>query len=199
LIEKKKRGKLVLPSSLEPLGKKHQKYLEKRGFNLNELDKLWGINRCTTIAIDLPWRIFIPIYLHGELVSWTTRSLVNTGQRYISAAPEQEAINHKELLYGEDYCRNTIIVCEGPTDAWSIGPGAVATFGTAYTEAQVQRMSKYENIVICYDNESAAQRQAKKLMGDLSVLTSNVWNVVLKDKDPGSSTEIQELRKRFLS
>jgi len=199
-VERKKRGKLRIPKSLKGLTVKHRNYLIRRGFQSMELEKIWGLQ---SIGINpkLSHRIFIPIFYQGEMVSWTTRSTIDEGQRYISAEPDEEAISHKELLYGEDYCRHTVIVCEGPTDVWRIGPGAVATFGTTYTEAQLSRIANYPMRVICYDNEREAQRQANNLCDKLICFPGSTVNVRMETgKDPGSAKkeEIQKLRERFL-
>ena len=78
----------------------------------------------------LPWRLFIPIHSHGRPISWTTRSIgTKDKKKYITASPAEEAAPHKQTLYGLDYCRHTVIVVEGPLDAWNIGPGAAATYG----------------------------------------------------------------------
>lgn len=200
-FEKIPRGKLVLPKGLKPLTATHRNYLEKkRKFNPDKLVKLWEIQGIMFHA-TLSWRIFIPILYRGEMVSWTTRSIRDdTERRYISASPKQEAINHKELLYGEDYCRHTIVVVEGPTSVWRIGPGAACTFGTTYTEMQVEKISRYHRRVICFDDEDEAKRQAKELCNLLEVFPGETINIVLEGgKDPDESrAEAREIRQQFL-
>lgn len=191
---------LQLPKGLGELGPRHVKYLEKRGYNTEELKALWGL-RGIGLHSYLSWRIFIPVMYQGKVVSWTTRSLKSSGVRYMSAQLSQEAINHKTLLYGEDYCRHSCIIHEGPFDVWRTGPGAVCTFGTGYTRPQVLRMSKYPVRAVCYDNEPEAQRRARALCEMLCVLPGDTYNVTLSGKDASDSPEkeIQELRQRFLA
>jgi hypothetical protein len=201
-VEKKPRGKLVLPKGLGPLMKPHNDYLKKaRKFNTDKLVKLWEVKGIMFHA-TLSWRVFIPIFYLGTMVSYTTRTIRDDiDRRYISADPEHEAISHKELLYGEDYCRSTVVVCEGPTDVWRIGPGAVCTFGTTFTGAQVEKISKYPRRVICFDDESESQRQANELCSALEVLSGETMNVVLEGgKDPDESrAEAREIREKFLT
>jgi DNA primase len=180
----------------------HRAYLKDRGYTPNTLQTLWDIEGIG-IAPRFSWRLFIPIYQHGKKVSWTTRSLSkdkNKKDKYISAAPFEESFPHKHLLYGEDYCRNTCIVCEGPLDAWKIGPGAVATFGLSYTSQQLERIVKYPTRVICFDNEHNAQKVARQLADRLSVFPGETYNIQLDSKDPGeaSQKEIKTIRERFL-
>lgn len=199
-IQRQERTKLILPKGLEPLSYQHCKYLKRRGYRgekLHQLVKLWDLKGFTAHS-KYPWRIFIPIHFGGRIVSFTTRSLLDDGKRYLAAGAEEEAIDHKSLLYGEDYCRHSIIVVEGPTDTWAIGPGAGATFGTSYSRAQVLRIAAYPLRAVCYDNSPDAQRAANQLCSELECFPGDTYNVVLKDKDPGESGEIKELRSRFL-
>lgn len=195
-----KRGKLILPDNLGPLLPAHKKYLKGRGYDPKEMENLWGI-KGIGISAELQWRIWIPIHLHGKVVSWTTRAIIDEGLRYQSAKAEQEKINAKDLLYGEDYCRSTVIVHEGPLDVWRTGPGSVATLGIDFSEAQVDRIAKYPVRVICYDSEPAAQRQARKLTFVLEMFPGTTYNVILRGKDASASDprEIRKLRRRFLS
>lgn len=196
---KYKRGTLVLPQGLGPLLPSHLRYLKDRGFDHEELERLWGIQGIG-IAGRLAWRIWIPVLVHGEVVSWTTRKLVDEGVRYISAKREEEAISAKTLLFGEDYARHAIIVCEGPFDVFRIGPGAVATLGVVVSPAQIEKMRQYPIRVVCFDRESQAQKRAKKLCRLLEPFPGATYNVTLSAKDPGSASmkEVTQLRKEFL-
>ena len=103
-------------------------------------------------------------------------------------------------MYGEDYARHSITIQEGPTDAWNTGPGAVATLGTGYSEAQVNRMVKYPIRAVCFDNNPIAQKRARKLCNDLAVFPGVTSNIKLNSEDAGSATkkEIYKIRKEFL-
>lgn len=195
--ETPKQGVLKLPEGLRPLSSIHKKYLRNRGFDPDELVKLWGL-QCTCLTPQLPWRIFIPVVYRGETISWTTRSLASNGVRYVNASSSEEKLSLKSMLYGEDYCRHALIVVEGPTDVWRIGPGAVATMGVKYTPEQVIKISHYPYRFICFDNEPGAQRQARKLMWELSVFPGKTKNLILETgKDAGEADikEIKEIRK----
>lgn len=179
-----KRGKLVIPKGVGEMLPAHRRYLKGRGFDPDELARLWHVQGIGQAA-RLGWRIFMPWELRGEVVSWTTRAISDTASiRYLSASEEEEILNHKELLYGEDLVRGHAIgVVEGQPDAWAGGPGFVATGGTSFTRAQVLRMSRYLRVVVCFDAEDDAQRRARALQNELSALVPEVFNVVLDYKD----------------
>jgi DNA primase len=191
------RGKLEIPKGVKPMLKAHRKYLRERGFDPNEIEDRWKVQGIG-INARLKWRLFIPIQYRGKTVSWTTRSIShNAKTRYISASLTEEAIPHKSLLYGEDRCRHTIIVHEGPLDVWRMGPGAVATMGTGVSAAQVVKMAGYARRIICFDNEPAAQERARELCDSLEVFDGETINVQIDAKDvaEASEKEIRKLRK----
>lgn len=193
------RGRLVLPKGLGQLLPAHERYLKGRGFDPDALVKLWGLQGIGQ-ASRLAWRVFIPFYHEGEVVSWTTRSIAElVGKlRYVSARPSEEILPAKqELLYGEDYVRHAVVVCEGPFDVWRIGPGAVATLGTGFSRAQVARLHKYPIRVVCFDAEPTAQERARSLASELEAFPGTTYNVRLDAKDAAeaSDREIRQLRK----
>jgi hypothetical protein len=197
----KAKGKLKIPKGVKSMKRIHRQYLRSRGFNDYRLEELWQLQGIG-MAAELSWRIFIPIIYHGKTVSWTTRSISMSKKimRYMSASLKEESMPHKSLLYGADLARKTIIINEGPTDAWAIGPGAVATLGTSYSMAQVSKMLEFEKRIVCFDTEPAAQARARKLCADLSSFPGITENCVLDAEDAASATkrELKLLRRTYL-
>ena len=198
-IEIPRTGKLIFPDGVEDLHFAHKRYLIDRKYNPDEITKLWGV-KGIGIAVHLSWRLFIPIQLNYQTVSWTTRSIGDTKTRYISARAEEESINHKHLLYGEDFAHHAIIIVEGPIDAWRIGPGAVAILGLNVSQEQIARMSVYPLRVVCFDNTIDAQLRANKLAKTLSLFPGETYIAYItgKDVDVSPEKEVKELRRRFL-
>jgi hypothetical protein len=199
--EPKPRGKYTPPTPLEDLGPVHRNYLKGRGFDPDELARLWGL-KATTLCHRSPWSVVAPIHLGGTPVSWVSRrcSDRDKGARHNGASPEEESIARKTLLFAEDHCEHAIVVVEGVFDVFRIGPGAVATFGTSYSRSQIYRMSRYPVRVVCFDNEQEAQKRATVLAKTLESLPGKTYNISLDAKDPGCAheSEIKELRKQFL-
>lgn len=191
--------KLVLPPGIDFMRSVHRKYLIRRGFDPDEIARVWGV---MGIGLEsrLPWHLFLPITLDGRVVSWTTRSLGDEGRRYINAGSGEEEVSAKHLLYGEEYCNQSVVVVEGPTDVWRIGPGAVGLFGLKYTREQVLRLSKYPVRVVYLDPEPVAQRVAGRLCRELEAYPGKTYRVKA-DTDPGECgpEEVEKLRRRFLS
>lgn len=199
-------GKLELPAGIEDLGPAHRRYLAGRGFDPDEIAAVWKVQGIG-VAAKLQWRLFVPIHRDRDVVSWTTRVITDDGphtDRYRGAKRTQEAIAKHRLLYGEDLARHAVVVTEGPTDCWAIGPGAICTCGVGFSHAQMARISRFPNVAICFDGEPAAQRRARVLADQLAVLGCDVSVVRLRAKDAAVAMltdpgELRELRSRFLA
>lgn len=195
----KPTGKLVLPSGLEELLPAHRKYLESRRLDPDELVRLWSLKGLGRLS-RTPWRIFIPIFYRGEMVSWSSRSIGEGSQRYINAKVEEEKLPAKSILFGMDHCRHAIIVVEGFFDAMRIGYGAAAVMGLAYSRAQLNLISKFPVRCVIFDNSPDAQGRADRLCEDLSCFEGTTHRVELDSSDPGeaSKREVKLIRKHFL-
>jgi len=194
-------GRLRIPPDVEALSRLHKSYLLGRLFDPDELAKLWDL-RGIRISARLSWRIWIPIYHQGEIVPWTTRAIgAKVSPRYMSASPDEERIHHKSILYGMDYVHHSVVVCEGPTDVWRIGPGAVATLGTSFTDSQVEQLSRIPIRVICFDSETTAQKRAGDLMSRLVGFPGETSIVEVesgRDVAEADKGEVDLLRKTYL-
>lgn len=194
-------GNYKPPAGAGPLHTLHKGYLLRRGYDCDMVEHLWRVTGTQWQAGPMLWRLVIPIFLDGRAVSWTSRSIAkDPGLRYISADPTEEAVPHKSLLYGEEHCGQSVIVCEGPLDVWAIGPGAVCTFGTAFTPAQLNRLARFSRRVLVYDSDAnrAGENAVAKLAAVLSMLPGT--NEIIKldtGSDPGAAhpVELTELRQ----
>jgi hypothetical protein len=192
--------RLVSPEPLRPLRSVHRKYLKGRGFDLDELGSVWGVDKCVgpySETFGARNNVFIPIYERTQMVSWTSRSVTESRFKYYSAGIDQESKPHKSLLYGIDKVEGrSVIVVEGPTDVWKVGPGAVGTFGLEILDSQVRKLCHFDRVVICLDNSTTAQSAADNLADRLEMY-SDVIVVCLDADDPGSASrrEIRKLRK----
>ena len=189
-------GRLIEPRDRGPLKKAHRTYLRDRKFDPEELTRIWELEGIG-LSPELAWRIYIPVVEKGKRVSWTTRAIGDRGQRYVSAAAIAEAIPHKHCIYGSDLARHTIVVVEGPTDAWRIGPGAGALFGTAFTTPQVRKLSRYPYRYILFDNEPTAQKQARDLAEQLAAFPGETTILECDAEDPGKMGDksVRQLRR----
>lgn len=191
---------LCIPKDIRELKDcyQHCKYLWSRGFDPEKVSKTWGVK---VVGVDrrVGWSLFLPVLDRKKTqVSWTTRKIAEgDGPKYVNAKPSEERKPIKHQLYGEAYVKHGIVVVEGPTDAWRIGRGAVATFGTSVTMQQERKIAQYPIRVVCFDTEPEAQKTAKELVYRLSAFPGKTIRVELDANDPGeaSDREVRLIRK----
>lgn len=191
----KRQHQLKLPQGIGPLQTPHQRYLRGRQFDPDEISKLWEV-QAFGIHPRFNWRLWLPIHFADQVVSWTTRSIGEEGMRYINAKPTEESLSPKSILYGLHYVRSTVVICEGPTDAWRLGPGTVATMGLQYTQKQIAWMSRFPERYVCFDSSVDAQARAGKLAELLSLLPGSTHILTLDAEDPGSASRKEVSRVR---
>lgn len=206
------KKELVLPGS-EILNHAEYSYLRNRGFNIHYLQKKYGI-RGGGIAGDWSYRIIIPIFFEGKLVSWTGRSILDRETidrlripRYKNLSIEQSLVNPKEIMFNCDNSRgDAVILVEGPFDVLRMGDDCICSLGTSVTPSQKLFLQKrYKKVFIAFDNEEAAQEKGRKLAEDLNLLGVEVERVnICKDynkNDPGEliQSEVNEIKKELFS
>ena len=181
---------IKLPYGTGGLKKIHIDYLTKRGFpiqKIKEMQKAYNLHGTGPIG-DYKLRILIPITYYGKLVSYQGRDITNKAdKKYLACSSENEVRSHKHCLFGADLAKeNTVVITEGIMDAIKLGPGAVATFGTNVSWAQILELSdRWENRYIAFDSDRAGREGAQRLTAILSAMTGNTYNVSFnKAKDP---------------
>lgn len=183
-----------------------RKYLENRGFNIEYLRSKFHI-RGGGICGDWSYRILIPIYYNGELVSWVGRSILDKKQleelkipRYKNLSIEQSVINSKEIFFNLNNChRDSVILVEGSFDVMRLGDDTICSLGTSVTpEQQLFLASKFKKVFIAFDNEPGAQAKAKHLGMNLSSVGMKVEVVNAYEdfgkNDAGELTESEAIQ-----
>lgn len=197
--EKQAVTRLKEPARLGPLLPAHNRYLRSRGYDPKEIVRLWGAKGLGPDGGRLAWRIYIPVVMRDKVCAWTARAIgPNVSQRYLSNSPRKDGgVNVKDTVYGLQHVTHSAVIVEGPLDAWAVGPGAVATFGTAFTSRQVLLLSKIPYRYICFDNELEASHKAEELAQMLSHFPGTTAVISIDAKDPGSASkkELHLLRK----
>ena len=168
----------------------HLQYIESREFDPDYLTKVWDVSGIGPVSWPgWNWRILIPIYFNGHLVSYQTRSLSdNREDKYRACPKELEIIQHKHVLYGLDKCVDfsTAVVTEGVTKVWRLGIGSLATFGTQVKPLQRILLRRFKRLFIIFDSDKhgAGQLAGEKLAWQLSGFGIEVKQIILDVEDP---------------
>lgn len=195
----------ILPQGVSFMGAAHRRYVADRGFDPDYLYNVWQVGAIGAHHSDrdLRWRVFAPIHNEDGIVcSWTARTIRDSARlRYKTASDEESAISPKDMVYGEHMVQHAAFITEGLFDAWAFGPGGCSTLGTAFTDNQIARLSRYPMRVVCYDNSPDAQKRAKTLCKQLSMFPGTTENVKLdRSEDPADALltgELAEVKQHF--
>lgn len=163
-------------------------YLRSRGFDIDNLDKQWGVAYCqcaNNVKPEIFDRIVIPIYTLRRtlqdlqssefiLAGWQSRCI---GDEHTSGAPKymcMQGLKKSQLLYGLPQAVATtgpIVIVEGVTDVWRLGSHAVCPLGKNLSPPQQQLMIRYfagRPIVLFFD--VGAESEADQAAGQLRTL-----------------------------
>lgn len=182
------RGQSVLPDGCQDtLTNTQRRYLEGRRFDPDALRQDWGL---LSAPIMGPWRyrIILPVLFDGKPVTFI--GMDPTGQRppkYKAARVEDSFIPASELVYGTQHVRGGVaLIVEGPTDAWRMGKGVVATLGMGVTPEKIQALLALDvqQFFICFDGEPLAIKNAHALGRSLSTAGRLVEVIELPSGDP---------------
>jgi DNA primase len=188
-----------------------RKYLLSRNFSPRFLHEKYGVVG-GGIAGRWKYRIIIPVYLNGKLVSWTGRSILDKQTlkekeipRYKNLSIEESVINIKECIFNIDNCRkNVAVLVEGSFDVMRLGDDFICSMGTELTQNQIQTLSnRFKKIFIAFDNELEAQKKARKFGMELASIGVDVEVVNIYEdfnKNDGgelSDDEVKIIRKEL--
>lgn len=198
---------LEMPSTFGALDGIYARYLESRGYDPKLLESVWGL-KSGGVAGPMKFRIVIPVWAQGRLVTWQGRDVTGRSELRYSGLPSKDSIlTTKEVVYGIDKAKGRAVVVEGPFDVWRLGPGAVCLFGAAFSPAQAAALRQLDSVSILFDSESdpaksaEIRRQAKKLAVSLSSFGVSVRVASLKGcHDPAelSESEARSVMKDLL-
>ncbi|MFA9558764.1 DNA primase [Evansella sp. AB-rgal1] len=170
-------------------------FLEKRKFPMSEMVNcgLLAVREFDQKKFDrFRERIMFPIWnKQGNIIAFGGRILNDGNPKYLNS-PESTVFNKSETLYYFHKARQSIrkkneaILFEGYVDvisSWRAGiDNGVATLGTALTDVQVKMLSRNtENIILCYDSDSAGQKATLKNITMLQDAGMNVRIARLPD------------------
>jgi DNA primase len=137
-------------------------YLRQRGYDTQELGKYLDVGWCVEAKPQFKTaenRIIIPAYMHEELRGWQARYVGDRNWK-ICKTPKYYTMPHMqkgEILYNFDYARNNdfIILTEGPSDVWAVGPEAIALWGKSASAKQIESINQHwDKIVILLDGDA---------------------------------------------
>jgi len=195
------------PLGVGPLGGRHLKYLRDRLFEPERLVEEYGLTGTGPVGA-YKHRIIIPILdpVTSRMISYQGRDITGRSQlRYKACPAAKEVYPHQDTLYGlnafDGGPPGPLVVVEGVTDVWRLGPRAVATFGIRWNRKQAALMMSFSPVFVMFDWEDPQARvKATELADYLSAFTETEV-VELDAPDPASldQDEADDLMKELLN
>ncbi|MDO7905445.1 DNA primase [Paenibacillus sp. JX-17] len=151
-------------------------FLEKRGFDLGEMEKggLLSARQEGSGYVDrFRDRVMFPIAnRNGQVIAFAGRIMGEGQPKYLNS-PESRLFNKSRTLYNLNLAKTSIrklrqsVLFEGYGDvisAWEAGvQNGVASMGTSLTENHALMLKGIcDEVIICYDGDSAGQAAAMK-------------------------------------
>ena len=196
--EKHYQQKTTLPiGASKKFPQSHLDFLTKRRYDESVI-KTYDLYATGPVGV-YNHRIIIPVFVNHRMVAFVGRDV--TGQSdtpYRNSSEQYGTTDVKQTLYNMDnVIGNTVVIVEGILDAWRIGDGAIATFGTKYAREQLRLLKGMHRAFIMYDADAIAI--AHKLAYDLSSFVSDVHVLELSEGDPDSMNDddVRALRKEI--
>ena len=183
LYEKRKSNIKYIELPTDTFTSVERKYLKSRNFSPKYLHKKYGV---VGGGISGKWkfRIIIPVYYNGRLISWTARSILSKKKlkeleipRYKNLSTDESVKNIKECLFNIDHCKKDVaVLVEGAFDVMRLGDDFLCSMGTELTQGQIKIISdNFRKIFIMFDNEPEVQEKARKIR---TILLQ--WELMLK-------------------
>jgi hypothetical protein len=184
----------VIPVDQLPPAHPAAVYLTSRGYDLAELSSLWGVGYCRWSRYRLMrGRVYVPVLQDTKLVGWQGRwpGELDWAAEDVPKYYTMPGLRKSQLLYNEDLARMQplVVICEGVTDVWRVGPAGVALFGKTASRQQLLRLASGwmgKSAVVLLDADAKAD--AEELTTSLRpFFRDRLVQVTLPDgKDPGS-------------
>jgi hypothetical protein len=184
-VQPKIRSACKLPYGTKKMGEIHRRYLRGRGFDPEALEKTWDLKGTGGVG-EYKFRIIAPVLFDGKMVSYQGRDVTDLQKpKYLSCHDKEAARPLKHCLYGLHLVptKSIVVITEGVADVWRLGPGAVATFGTAVTREQISLLKEFERRLVFFD--PGAEKEATVLAETLSGFPGSTDLLELDEGDPG--------------
>lgn len=198
---------LLLPLDQIQINDKVINYIRDRNWSVEELQTTYNVSYVLNAESDFYMaqdRLFIPVIMNSILVGWQCRYPADLDWKTARMPKYYNRPNmpRRLMLYNFDQAKKFpfVVVCEGPTDVWNVGPYSVAAFGKHISAQQIKLLCDVwagGAVVILLDGDAWADTE--KLAERLKVAEYKGAIIPVRlpeNKDPGSLD--QALNNEFI-
>lgn len=151
---------------------------------------------CTTHLSNYPFRIIIPIYYEGKLISWQGRTYMDQEPKYLNLSDHKQRFPMKQTFYNWTLLEEEVVLCEGIFDVWSgklLYPELhfIASFGKQLTERQLSMLSSRKKVWLALDKEAGTRKEVRKIRKQLTTMGVEVENLDFEGNDLNDALKIK--------
>jgi hypothetical protein len=166
-------------------------YLRSRGYDTEWLSRELDISYCVVADPDYRMaahRIIIPMIMRCQLVGWQARLVGDSSDKAIPKYYTMPGMVKKQVLYNFDVAKRYpfVVLTEGATKVWSVGPEGVAQLGDKLSSFQASIIAATWDTAVIYLDGNAFER-ASEAYYDLKSI-KRVLIRLPEDKEPGDFT-----------
>ena len=167
----------------------HHKYLKDRNLDPLLMEATWGLKGTRYLSGGWNWRIIAPIHnINGRVIAYTGRTLSTEIKPRWKMTPKVNMRDDpKKLIYGIEKAnvKRGVLIVEGPSDVWRMGPGAVGLLGIDWSVEQAGILRQFKRRFVLFDPGFTSQKQAHKLACWLAPLSGETEILSGFSSDPG--------------
>jgi len=200
---------LIVPLTELPNGHPALRYLVNRKFDPAELVAKWGIGYAAEVPIRLKesmaqGRISIPVMRDGVVVGYQFRYPDDLDWKAAGVMKYLTYFPKSLTLYGIDEAEGEgiLVYCEGVTDVWRYGPGAICSLGKDMSADQVSLLvsrGKTRPLVLVPDCDDPKSEEAFFKSAKALVQAGYQGKIGVAELPPGKDPASMPLRDlRFL-
>lgn len=202
----------LVPVNCLPDDHKVSVYLRSRGYSPDELGTSFQVAYCEFAEPKYPAaadRIVASVVMGGQLVGWQCRFIgdINWKQSGVAKYYTRPGMPKRLMFYNYDQAKNypLVVLTEGISDVWSVGPQAVAMLGKKLHPSQESLLcNTWGDGVLVLMLDPDAREETEKLVQRLEAkFAGGVVPIYLDAYDPGDldrdviwSIISEELRSR---
>jgi hypothetical protein len=173
-----------------------QEYLRGRGFDLDELYKVWDVHAVEVLPEypDHGPKVIYPVYWNDKRVFWQARLSWDPTKadqkRGVNKYYNLPGVTKSRYLYNRDGAKGKpiVIMVEGVTDVHKIGDNAIAFFGKCPSSHQLQIIANVFSLatgIILLDSDADEEVREFCTKYKTGLFSGGLYPIYLKDKDPG--------------
>ena len=168
-------------------------FIRMRGFDPDVVGLRYDLQFCVSVPYEKYQlypavnRIVAPFKIHGRLLGWQARFVGNAKLNSVAKYFTCPGMRTSKVLYDFDNARLSpvVFICEGITDVWAVGTGAVAICGKHFSNRHFDMILEHWNTAVVL-LDAGAENESSDIYNKLSKCMRVIRVVLPQQTDPAA-------------